>query len=204
MHWKNMKIGARLALGFGALAALLAIVAAITLSQIGALNDEIGLTNAERYPKTVLAHLVKDKLGENAVSLRNLLLLDDGAAIQAELLGIAGNTRDIGAALARLESSIGAGPGRVLFDQLKEVRRQFLDGRQHYLELYQRRELDLARAALQGQSGQLAEVASRFKLGAGAAELGALSAERHPAAAPPLLAPVAVSNSRSAAVRRAA
>jgi methyl-accepting chemotaxis protein len=153
MHWKNMKIGTRLALGFGALVALLAIVAAITLSRIGVLDDEIGLTNADRYPKTVLAHLVKDKLGENAVSLRNLLLLDDGAAIKAELLSIADNTRDIGAALARLESSIGPGPGRVLFDQLKQVRRQFLDGRQHYLELYQRRELDLARAAMQSEIG---------------------------------------------------
>ncbi len=85
----NLKIGARLALGFGVviLAGLaVAICGRIALSDIGA---EVKLLSQDRIVKVDQARDIKDSLNVIARSVRNIIIFKDDQQIQAEIRTIA-------------------------------------------------------------------------------------------------------------------
>ncbi|HEY5801925.1 MAG TPA: methyl-accepting chemotaxis protein, partial [Burkholderiaceae bacterium] len=59
MGFKNMRIGQRLMLSFGAVIALMLVLAAVTYTHVGSLATEVGLMNTDRYPKILLANSIK-------------------------------------------------------------------------------------------------------------------------------------------------
>ena len=135
MFIRNLKIGRRLGLGFAVIIALSLTMAALAYFRLLALSDNIQATNGDRYPKTVLVHTVKDELNETARNMRNLLLLTDAAAVQKEYENIESNTRDISAALDKLDKSITSGEGRARFNAITEVRARFLKERDSFLQM---------------------------------------------------------------------
>jgi methyl-accepting chemotaxis protein len=125
MNLKNLRIGARLGLSFAVTVVLLLVLAAVANSRINAMDTDIALTNEDRYPKTVLVHTVKDELNATARSMRNMLLMEEPQAIQAELSSIEANSRNISAALEKLDQTIHSDKGRALLKELTASRQQF-------------------------------------------------------------------------------
>ncbi len=105
---------------------MMLILAAVSYSRITAMENDITLTTEDRYPKTVLVHTIKDELNGTARNMRNVLLMEDGPAIQAELASIEASSRTIAAALDKLDQTIKTEQGRALLKELNESRRQFL------------------------------------------------------------------------------
>ena len=141
---KNLMIGQRLGLGFSAVIALMLLMGALAYLRLGELNENIHLTNDDRFPKTELVHQVKDELNETARNMRNLLLLQDPAALKKEYENIEESSRVIAASLARLDKMIGTEKGRLLFTEITRQRELFLKERLVFLDLMRAQRKDEA------------------------------------------------------------
>ena len=132
---KNLKIGQRLALSFGSVVAVLVILATIAFFRIDHLDQAITLTNEDRYPKTVHAHVIKDELNETARYMRNTLLMTDPAEIRRELDGIGESSRVITHALNELEKTIQSEEGRKYMEALVDARGKFAPLKDRFVAL---------------------------------------------------------------------
>jgi methyl-accepting chemotaxis protein len=74
--FKNLKIGVRLALGFGIVVMLLIILGVISVLRIGEINHEIDLVVKDLYPKSAIANKTISAINEDARTVRNILLSD--------------------------------------------------------------------------------------------------------------------------------
>jgi methyl-accepting chemotaxis protein len=150
MNLQNLRIGTRLGLGFGLIALMLAATAALTTVKVTHLSDAIELTTNDRYPKTVLAHSIKDKVNEIARSTRNMLLMSDPGEIKAQARDILESEQVIAEATKKLDVSIKSEDGRKLFGALAELGPKFAATRDQFLKQVEANELEAARALLLG------------------------------------------------------
>jgi methyl-accepting chemotaxis protein len=82
MKIANMKIGQRLAIGFGIVIVLLVAITALSNIQLGRLNDGINLITKDRYPKTVLANTIQIQVNKIAIDVRDIMLTSDADKIK--------------------------------------------------------------------------------------------------------------------------
>ncbi|QGZ40157.1 methyl-accepting chemotaxis protein [Pseudoduganella flava] len=98
----NLKIGARLGLGFGAVLALLLVVLAIGLSsmaRIGARTDDIV---ADKNVKLEAANTMVDNIRNVTLALTTIIVTPSTPQVNAELEKVAGYRKNYAAAKARL------------------------------------------------------------------------------------------------------
>lgn len=88
MNIKKLRIGQRLALGFGVVIALLIMLASLAYLRIASMNGEITLLVNDRYPKTVIANTIKADLNEMTRNMLNVLIMTDPGQIKKELANI--------------------------------------------------------------------------------------------------------------------
>ncbi len=81
----RLKIGQRLALGFGVVIAVFGVLASIAYIRIGALSDEIQVMVGDRYQKTVVAGQIKSELNEVSRNMGNILIMTEPGQIKKEL-----------------------------------------------------------------------------------------------------------------------
>ena len=132
---KNLKIGQRLTLSFGAVVAVLIILAAIAYTRLDKLDAAISVVSNDRYPKTVNAHIIKDALNETARNMRNALLMTDAKQIKGELDTIAQGSITISAALDRLDQTIKSEKGRTYVKALTDARGRFTPLKDKFVSL---------------------------------------------------------------------
>ena len=163
---KNLKIGQRLSLSFGAIVVLLVILATLAFTRIGGLNDAIAEVDSDRYPKTVLANVMKDDLNQIARNMRNALLMTDQAAIQAELAQVGKAAASLGSALSELDKSIYSERGRQAISTLQADRNKFIPLTEQFIKLASAGVKDEAVALLfaEVRPAQLAYLSSIDKL----------------------------------------
>jgi methyl-accepting chemotaxis protein len=77
MKLSNMKIGARLALGFGIVIALLIAITIISNIQVGRLDNNIHQIVKERYPATALSNTIQIQVNKIAIDVRDIILSSD-------------------------------------------------------------------------------------------------------------------------------
>ena len=148
MFFGKLRIGYRLGLSFGLIAALLAAVASITYVRIGSLANDIDVTNNHLYPKTVLANKIKDKVTEAVISMRNALLVADPVQIREELDSIEVGARVIVELIEKLEKTASSEQDRQFIASLKEIRGNFVVARTHFASLVLQGDMEGARASL--------------------------------------------------------
>jgi methyl-accepting chemotaxis protein len=123
---KNLNIGTRLGLGFGAVLAMLAIVVSLGVTRLAALNQGIEKIVRDDYPKVLLAQHILDDFNRVARGTRNALLASDPKQVDKELASVAATRSDITATLARLAPLIVSAQGRQLFKATQDARAAFL------------------------------------------------------------------------------
>jgi len=148
MTFRKLRIGHQLAISFGFIAVLLLAVIFLTYGRIVSLNANIGLTNSDLYPKTILAHRIKDKVNEAVISMRNALLFSDPAKIKAELDSIETGARVIVASINEIDKSTAGEQGRQYVAGLVTARQKFVAARTHFAETLLRGDRDGATALL--------------------------------------------------------
>ncbi|XQR87993.1 HAMP domain-containing protein [Stutzerimonas urumqiensis] len=129
---RNLKIGMKMALGFGLIIVLLVIIVVVGLRSLSSLNHDIVTIIENRYPKTVAANQVKNNLNESARALRNLLLFD-GQNFVAERERVTRQHGQISESLDILDKSLSTEQGRRLFADITRAREQYIAAQDKYL-----------------------------------------------------------------------
>ncbi|WP_332856566.1 methyl-accepting chemotaxis protein [Duganella sp. S19_KUP01_CR8] len=135
MNLSSLKIGQRLGLSFSIVMALLLALATLSYRQIIDLDEGINLTNEDRYPKTVLAHTIKDELNEVARNLRNVLIMGKAEDLKSEYENMEESARVITKAIDGLNKTVTSPEGLALMAKIAEVRARFLTGRGSFIAL---------------------------------------------------------------------
>jgi hypothetical protein len=84
----NLKIGTRLAMGFGIVVLLMLVLAFVGITRMASLNEGIEKIITDRYPKTVQANDIIDNINTIARAMRNTLLVSSPAEVKEELARI--------------------------------------------------------------------------------------------------------------------
>ncbi|OWY28129.1 methyl-accepting chemotaxis protein [Herbaspirillum robiniae] len=131
----NLKLGARLGLGFGLVLALLAGITALGIESLNTLHQGTQRIVKDRYPQVLLANDVLLKISENASSMRNLLLIDDHAKLLDEIRLIGEGEKVISDDLGKLQERLSSDQGRKSFAEITALRAKYQQGQQQYLKL---------------------------------------------------------------------
>jgi methyl-accepting chemotaxis protein len=135
MNIRNMRIGQRLATGFGVVIALLVMLAALSYLRIGALNQEVTTMVKERYPKTVLANAIKADVNEVTRSMLNVLIMTDPDQVKPELAIIEAKNASATAALAELEKGMSDPRGQAILKEIAAIRAKFIPSQKGFIDL---------------------------------------------------------------------
>jgi methyl-accepting chemotaxis protein len=131
MNLANLKIGARLGIGFALVLLLLVVITSLGINRMaqiqGRLDDITQVNNAEAKLVAAMRVSVADRM----VTVRNLALVEEAAAMQAEVERVKRQAKDYAAAEANLEKMLAAHPessvdAKALFKKVKEAERAAL------------------------------------------------------------------------------
>ncbi|ONN66424.1 methyl-accepting chemotaxis protein [Herbaspirillum sp. VT-16-41] len=151
MRISDMKIGARLALGFGAVMVLLLAIAILGNLQLGRLADGIGLIVKDRYPKTVMANTVQIQVNKIALDIRDIMLTSDPERIKALAADATAADRKMNEYLTRLQQVARTEEDRRYVEAAIAARQAYVPARDQLMALAMAGRTDEARAFLPQQ-----------------------------------------------------
>ncbi|BAL25993.1 methyl-accepting chemotaxis protein [Azoarcus sp. KH32C] len=123
--FKNLRIGARLGIGFGFVITLLVIISALAYLRVGQINSEIENMVNDKFPKTVWANNIVEQVNLTARSTRNMLLLNKAEEIQKEQERLAEASKVISENIDKLEKKITSEAGKKLLAAMTEARKPY-------------------------------------------------------------------------------
>lgn len=119
---KNLKIGARLGLGFVCVVAIMVGMTIFSINRL-ALMDSIAVTLAkDRVPKVLMAHKIKDNINVIARGIRNMVMLKSGAEYKREADRIVEMRRQNAEILKEMEGRMETDEGKTFIKSLSEKR----------------------------------------------------------------------------------
>ncbi|HMN16881.1 MAG TPA: methyl-accepting chemotaxis protein [Ignavibacteriaceae bacterium] len=119
----NMKIGLRLALGFGITALVILILNVLSIVNLNALNDDMSVVVNDRFPKTIWANEIIDMINDNSRAIRNAFILDDPEEIAKELKRLDAGKDLVDARVDSLTRTINSEEGKRIIANLQDVRK---------------------------------------------------------------------------------
>ena len=146
--FKNLKIGVRLAIGFGLMVALIAIVAGVAYGRMGDLNGNVNLLVSDRYPKVAAANAIVDNINVVARAIRNALLIDDAEEARRELMRVDDARAKINEALEVLKATVTSESGKRLLGAVTDARKAYVADQEQFLQLFKEGRRDKAKAVL--------------------------------------------------------
>jgi methyl-accepting chemotaxis protein len=158
MQLNNIKVGTRLAAGYGLIVAFLIGITLLAYFRLMALDDSIRLIVDDRYPKVVYANQILEGISDNAIRLRNLLLLTDPALQQRDLDGIKANSRQVSSYIDKLDHVLTTPKGRAILADMQEARSHYLQSQQRFISLYESGDREGASAILVGAMAEQRQI----------------------------------------------
>jgi methyl-accepting chemotaxis protein len=131
----NLKIGGRLAIGFGIVIVLLGGIVVVAQQSLAALNQATSQIVDDRYPQVVLATGLLLQINENAISMRNMLLADNPDMLKKETAAIAAGDAAITDGLNRLEGMLSSDAGRKAYRDMLVLRAKVQAGQAEFVKL---------------------------------------------------------------------
>ncbi|MES2259817.1 MAG: methyl-accepting chemotaxis protein [Pseudomonadota bacterium] len=131
----NLKIGTRLAAGFGIVIVLLGGIVVVAERSLAALNQATEQIVDDRYPQVALATELLSQVNENAISMRNMLLADNPDMLKAETAAIEAGEKSIAAGLQRLQGMLSSDAGRKAYQDMLELRTKYQAGQAEFMKL---------------------------------------------------------------------
>ena len=136
MNISNLKIGTRLAAGFGIVLLLLVMVAAMAISRIQSINAATDTMLEDRYVKVMLTKSIQDEVNAQARFIRNATIgANDPAEVTSSLAKLEDSVQKNTRALEQFKGMINSDEGRHLFDVLTETRGGYAQAREAAVKL---------------------------------------------------------------------
>jgi methyl-accepting chemotaxis protein len=124
---KHMKIGMRLALGFGAVILLVVAMAAMGVTRLANLHSITDTIVTKDWQKTVLVNELVNVANENGRGSLEMLLVTDLEARNKILERIDSNAQKMTELIEKLDSMISAAEERALVDRIREARTTYAE-----------------------------------------------------------------------------
>ncbi|HUX64772.1 methyl-accepting chemotaxis protein [Sulfuricella sp.] len=132
---KNLKIGTRLAIGFGFALTLMLVISVMSYMRVGEISTSLGDIVNDKFPKTVSANDIVGAINVNARAMRNVLLLDKPEEVQKELARIPEQRKITADRFEKLEKTIKSEEGKKVLANALEMRKIFNVDLDQFLEL---------------------------------------------------------------------
>ncbi|WP_082616303.1 methyl-accepting chemotaxis protein [Massilia sp. Root418] len=131
----HLKIGTRLAAGFGIIIALLGGIVLVAVQSLASLNQATSQIVDDRYPQVVLTTSLLMQVNENAISMRNMLLADNPDMLKAETAAIAAGEKAIAEGLDKLQGMLSSEAGRKAYADMQVLRAKYQAGQAEFMKL---------------------------------------------------------------------
>jgi methyl-accepting chemotaxis protein len=131
----NLRIAARLALGFAVMAVFMAIITFFAVSSFSELHSKVTVILKDKWPKTVLLHQLKDQANEAARAIRNMIILSEPSEVKKELARIEKAREETKAALEELARATTSDRGKELLGSIQTNRSSYLDVQSQLLDM---------------------------------------------------------------------
>jgi len=144
----NMKIGVRLALGFGMVVVLLAAVAFLGVTRLEQLHSGVEDIATDKWPKVERANLILDGINDIAVSARSLLLVETAEDQSQQIEQIYAARKHIGEQLAYIEENLYLPRGKEILAKIKEQRGNYVASQDKIIRLFNEHRIAEAKLVL--------------------------------------------------------
>ncbi|MDA8382391.1 MAG: methyl-accepting chemotaxis protein [Betaproteobacteria bacterium] len=124
--FKHMKIGLRLAIGFGSVLLLLAIVATVGMTGLTSLNRTTDHIVSKTWVEAKLANTVKSAADDNAVLNLKLLMDTDPQAVSQDFEGLADTKQRVSDAIDKLTAVASTPDALAALERMKEARKPYV------------------------------------------------------------------------------
>jgi methyl-accepting chemotaxis protein len=148
VNLSDMKISARLILGFAIMGFLIMALGAVALWRSGAIQDDFRTVTDQRIPRVAMLNEVKGQLNQIAIGMRNIALVDDAAEQKRQQGAVLAARQKIGELLARLKADISTTRGKELLGTIEAQRVRYIEAQNHYMALVSEGNVAGARAYL--------------------------------------------------------
>ncbi|MDR5856059.1 methyl-accepting chemotaxis protein [Caballeronia sp. LZ062] len=150
MKLHNLKVGARLTIGFGIVVALLVFIATINFLNMRALNNEITVITDDRMVKAAEVTKAKDSASQTVLRLQRAVITGNPEDIEAMQAGVAAASKATSQRLDKVDRMITSGRGRELFNAVVEARAANTAARQEAVKLISGGKVEEARTQIAG------------------------------------------------------
>ncbi|MDP3481538.1 MAG: methyl-accepting chemotaxis protein, partial [Desulfoprunum sp.] len=145
---KNVRIGVRLGLGYGAIMLLLLVIVGFSMMKINTLSNEITKITEDRLPKMELANQIVDNINVIARVLRNVVLDTNKDSQEAEFKRLQESRQLIGSNLEKLQNTVKSDKGIELLKRLTDARAIYIQKTDIYVGMIKNGQVDLAKPML--------------------------------------------------------
>jgi methyl-accepting chemotaxis protein len=135
MKLSNIKIGARLGLGFGVVIALLIAITVLSNVQLGRLDSGLDEIVNERYPNVALANTIQIQVNKIAIDLRDIILSQDQDQIKLLSADLAAADQKMNASLNQADATAKSAEDKRLVKDALTARDNYLPARDSLLKL---------------------------------------------------------------------
>ena len=148
MNINKLKVGTRLAVGFGVVCILLVMTVLIGINRLATLDAGTMLIVQDKWPKIEKSTLLLENVDTIAIALRNMMLNADEKDRQLQLSRIAEARKNVDRALAELDALISSEKGSAKLSAVMENRGRYKDGQDKLIALIQSGDEEAAKAYL--------------------------------------------------------
>jgi methyl-accepting chemotaxis protein len=119
----NLKIGTKLAVGFGVALFTILLLNVISLTNLSSLDDGITDLAHDKFPKTVWANDIINAINDNSRAIRNVFITDDPEVKETELKRLTWGKEWVDARVDSLYRTVKTDEGIKLIDKLQDIRK---------------------------------------------------------------------------------
>ena len=135
MNINNLRIGQRLAIGFGVVIALLVLLAGLSYTRLASLNAEMDALIHLRYANTVSANAIKDDVNAATRGMLSVLVMSDPDQVRKELDNARAKSAHASAAVANLAGTTSDPAAAAVLAGLATIQTRFLPAQAAFTEL---------------------------------------------------------------------
>jgi methyl-accepting chemotaxis protein len=166
MNLSGLKVGARLGLGFGVVLAMLTLATLLGLRSMANFHGTVNELASHYVPNLAAAYDWSHYLQDTGLKMRNMLLLEDPAAIQEQLRLVHEDEQHRAEATEHLRKTIQLPEARALLGEVLRAREVYLPLEQRFLKLIEAGDIPTARQLLlnEARPAQIANINALDKL----------------------------------------
>lgn len=149
--FKNLKIGVRLAVGFGIVVALMIALGIVGILRVAELSSKIDYLTNDLYPKSLRTNAIINGVDEDARALRNIMLTDSEEERNNQKARIDANRPKYVELFAQQEKTFSTEVGKAALKAVLDIRNEYVKARDKALELAMNNQKAEATALLFGE-----------------------------------------------------